>query len=105
MRISDWSSDVCSSDLVPLLRDLPFIHKLTVEGAVRYSDYSDFESTTTWKVGGTWLLFSELTLRAVRSRSVRVPKFGARYSALAVPEIGVREIGREPRRERVCESV
>src|SRR3546814_4222360 len=91
MRISDWSSDVCSSDLVPLLRDLPFIHKLTVEGAVRYSDYSDFESTTTWKVGGTWMPFSELTLRAVRSRSVRVPNFGERYSARAVQEIGVRD--------------
>jgi outer membrane receptor protein involved in Fe transport len=91
LRASNHVSEVYGELVVPVLRDLPFIHKLTVEGAVRYSDYSDFESTTTWKAGATWMPFSGLTFRAVRSRSVRVPNFGERYSARAVQEIGVRD--------------
>src|SRR3546814_9825172 len=31
MRISDWSSDVCSSDLRPFLRSLEGLHALRVE--------------------------------------------------------------------------
>ncbi|WP_447764000.1 TonB-dependent receptor [Sphingopyxis panaciterrae] len=91
LRASNHVSEVYGELVVPVLRDLPFIHRLTVEGAYRYSNYSDFDSTHTWKVGGTWMPFSELTLRAVRSRSVRVPNFGERYSARAVQEIGVRD--------------
>src|SRR3546814_16397325 len=71
MRISDWSSDVCSSDLpeldesfnvseaygelvVPLLSDLPFARRLEVEGAYRYSDYSTVGATHAWKAGAMW---------------------------------------------------
>ncbi|MDK2762062.1 MAG: TonB-dependent receptor [Sphingopyxis sp.] len=91
LRAANSVSEAYGELVVPVLRDLPFIHKLTLEGAVRYSDYSDFAPTTTWKVGGTWMPFADLTLRAVRSRSVRVPNFGERYSARAVQEIGVRD--------------
>lgn len=77
--------------VVPVLRNAPFARQLTLEGAYRYSDYSAFEPTHTWKIGGTWMPFSDLTVRAVRSRSVRVPNFGERYSNRAVQEIGVRD--------------
>lgn len=108
LRASNKVSEIYGELVVPVLRDVPFVHRLTVEGAYRYSDYSDFASTDTWKVGGTWMPFSELSLRAVRSRSVRVPNFGERYSARAVQEIGVRDACLEtsyqanPTREQNC---
>lgn len=77
--------------VIPVLRNAPFARQLTLEGAYRYSDNSAFEPTHTWKIGGTWMPFSDLTVRAVRSRSVRVPNFGERYSNRAVQEIGVRD--------------
>ena len=91
LRASNHVSEAYGELVVPVLRDLPFVHRLTVEGAYRYSDYSDFDSTHTWKIGGSWAPVPEVTLRAVRSRSVRVPNFGERYSARAVQEIGVRD--------------
>ena len=67
--------------VVPLLRDLPFARRLEVEGAFRYSYYDKtFGSTNTWKLGGTWEPVSGVTLRAVRSRSVRAPNFGELYA-------------------------
>lgn len=108
LRASNDVSEIYGELVVPLLRDLPFVHRLTVEGAYRYSDYSDFDATNTWKIGGTWMPFPELTLRAVKSRSVRVPNFGERYSSRAVQEIGVRDAclqttyNANPMREKNC---
>src|SRR3546814_8498826 len=98
MRISDWSSDVCSSDLpeldesfnvseaygelvVPLLSDLPFARRLEVEGAYRYSDYSTVGATHAWKAGAMWSPIDGVSFRGVRSRSVRTPNFGELYEA------------------------
>src|SRR3546814_18879256 len=74
MRISDWSSDVCSSDLVgnfkggtgkynvkeffgevlvPLLRDSALGRSLDLNAAVRRTDYSTSGPVTTWKAGLT----------------------------------------------------
>jgi len=111
LRASNHVSELYGELVVPVLRDLPFAHRLTIEGAYRYSDYSDFDATHTWKVGGTWMPFDELTLRAVRSRSVRVPNFGERYSSRAVQEIGVRDAclqttyNANPTREANCAAL
>lgn len=89
LKASNHVSEVYAELVAPILRDLPFAHRLTLEGAFRYSDYSDFDSTNTWKIGGTWSPIRDLTFRAVRSRSVRVPNFGELYSAQAVQAIGL----------------
>lgn len=91
LRASTDVSEVYVELVAPILRDLPAIHRLTIEGAYRYSSYSAFDPTNTWKIGGTWMPIPDLTLRAVRSQSVRVPNFGERYSSRAVQEIGVRD--------------
>jgi iron complex outermembrane receptor protein len=39
---------------VPVLRDLPFAKELTVNLAARYSDYSNFGSTTNTKASFAW---------------------------------------------------
>ncbi len=68
--------------VVPILRDLPFARTLEIEGAYRYSDYSSFDATNTWKVGARWSPVAGVTIRGVRSRSVRVPNFGELYEPI-----------------------
>jgi outer membrane receptor protein involved in Fe transport len=66
---------------LPLLADLPFIEELTVEGAVRYSDYN----TAT---GGVWaynggVVYSpvqDVRFRAAYGRAVRAPNIGDLFS-------------------------
>jgi outer membrane receptor protein involved in Fe transport len=69
--------------VVPIIKDKPFLHRVELEGAYRYSDYKTIGSTNTWKVGGTWEPISGLTIRGVRSRSVRVPNFGELYAPVS----------------------
>lgn len=75
--------------VVPLLKDLPLAHRLEVEGAYRYSHYSDTPDTHTWKAGGTWEPVAGLVLRGVYSHSVRVPNFGELYSPQIVQTVGI----------------
>jgi outer membrane receptor protein involved in Fe transport len=77
-------TEVYGELVVPLLRDLPFVHRLEVEGAYRYSDYSTIGSTNTWKGGATWAPIDGLTIRGVLSRSVRVPNFGELYAPIGI---------------------
>ena len=57
----------------PLLRDMPFVEALDVEGAFRYSDYNTIGSTTAWNVAGNWSVSEDLRIRVSRSKSVRAP--------------------------------
>ncbi|MDJ0653562.1 MAG: TonB-dependent receptor [Xanthomonadales bacterium] len=58
----------------PVLGDTnAFVRGLTVNGAVRWSDYSTIGRTTTWKGGFTFETFGGLTLRATVSEAVRAP--------------------------------
>lgn len=59
--------------LVPLLSDLPFIDSLSVDGAVRVSDYNTIGSTVAWQAGVNWNVTEDVRLRFTRSRSVRAP--------------------------------
>lgn len=74
--------------VIPLLNDLPFARKLEIEGAYRYSDYSDNPETDTWKYGLIWSPFRGLTLRGVKSYSIRVPNFGELYSPINMVTLG-----------------
>ena len=74
--------------VVPLLRDLPFARRLEIEGAYRWSHYSDNPNTRTWKAGGTWEPVSGLSFRGTYSHSVRVPNFGELYTPISVATYG-----------------
>lgn len=74
--------------VVPVLADLPFARRLDVEGAWRYSDYSDNPSTDTWKAGVIWSPVEGLTVRGVKSYSTRVPNFGELFSPISVATYG-----------------
>ena len=62
---------------LPLLRDLPFAHELTIAAAARYSDYNTAAGTTfAYNISGTWAPVRDIRFRANYSKSVRVPTLG-----------------------------
>lgn len=81
-------SEVFGEVVVPVLRNLPLARRLEIEGAYRFSHYSSFGNTNTWKAGATWMPIEGLTLRGVRSRSVRAPNFGELYMPQTVAVTG-----------------
>ena len=58
---------------VPLLKDVPLALELSLNGAVRTTDYSTSGRVTTWKVGATYRPTDFLRLRATQSRDIRAP--------------------------------
>ena len=59
--------------LVPLIADRQYIKSLSVEGAVRYSDYSTVGGAVAWKLGAQYAPIDDVRFRVTRSRSVRAP--------------------------------
>jgi outer membrane receptor protein involved in Fe transport len=97
---------------LPVLRGLPFARHLEMEGAYRFSHYSDEPSTSTWKLGGTWEPFKGLAFRGVHSHSVRIPNFGELYSPQLVQTVGITNdpcsgsfINQGPNRARNCAAL
>jgi outer membrane receptor protein involved in Fe transport len=64
----------------PILADMAFAHRLSVNGAVRYSDYSSVGSTSAWKLGGEWAPVRDVTFRGSYSKSVRAPNISELYT-------------------------
>lgn len=67
---------------LPLLADAPLAHELTIEGAVRYSDYSTFGDETTYKGSIQWAPFQDLRFRGVVSTAYRAPNIGELFSGM-----------------------
>ncbi len=61
---------------VPLLDGKPFAELLSVDAAVRFSDYDTIGNATTWKVGGIWSPVEDITLRATVAEATRAPNIG-----------------------------
>ncbi len=59
--------------IAPLLKDLPLVKSLTLNGAVRETGYSLSGKVTTWKVGLVYEPDSIFRFRATRSRDIRAP--------------------------------
>jgi outer membrane receptor protein involved in Fe transport len=58
---------------VPLVEDAPFVKQLTLDLGYRYSDYSNFGGTNTYKIGGDWAPIDDLRFRGGYNRAVRAP--------------------------------
>ena len=67
--------------VVPLAKDNVLAKSLDLNAAVRLTDYSTSGTVTTWKVGATWLLVDDLTIRANRSHDIRAPNLGELYAS------------------------
>ena len=66
--------------VVPILSDRNLVHRLELEGAVRFSDYSTSGKTTSWKFGGTYAPVEDIRFRAIKARAVRAPNVGELFS-------------------------
>ncbi|MGI9328715.1 MAG: TonB-dependent receptor domain-containing protein [Pseudomonadales bacterium] len=64
---------------VPLLADVPFFHELTVDGAIRFADYTHSGHAEAWKTGIIWAPFDQLRLRATYSEAVRAPNISEAF--------------------------
>jgi len=58
---------------IPILRDRPFFHELSIEGAARYSDYSSTGGVWAYNIGLIWSPVRDLRFRGTYARSVRAP--------------------------------
>ncbi len=66
-------AEIFSEVSVPLLREQPFAELLSVDGAVRFSDYSTTGNATTWKMGLIWSPISDIAFRATVAEATRAP--------------------------------
>ncbi|MHA7858825.1 MAG: TonB-dependent receptor domain-containing protein [Henriciella sp.] len=73
-------SEVFAEVSVPVLADMPFAKELTVDGAVRYSDYSTVGNTLTWKLSGSYAPVDDIRFRATLSEAVRAPNIGELFA-------------------------
>lgn len=67
---------------VPLLKEVPFAHELTINVASRYSDYSNFGDTVNNKFGLKWRPFEELMIRGTYADGFRAPTVGDLYAGV-----------------------
>jgi len=66
---------------VPILADMAFARDLTLDGAIRFSDYSTIGSTVTWNAGGSWTPVSDsFRIRSSFSVAVRAPNIDELFS-------------------------
>ncbi|PHQ62899.1 MAG: TonB-dependent receptor [Sphingobium sp.] len=69
---------------VPLLADMPLVHKLEANGAYRYSHYSTAaKNVSTYSVGLIYAPVKDVTFRGQISRAVRAPTVYDLYSGQA----------------------
>src|SRR3546814_15320135 len=102
MRISDWSSDVCSSDLT----DLPLGRRTAVYGGTWMPEQSENRPLTgkavTYKGSGGYEVIQFLE-RAVRAPAADEVRIEVKAAAVNPTDLLLREIGRASCRERVCQ--
>jgi len=68
---------------LPLLRDLPFIHELTLSGAARVAKYQGNVGTVwSYNAGAEWAPIRDLRFRGNYSRAVRAPNVSETASPL-----------------------
>lgn len=61
---------------VPIVRDRPGFHELTLAGAIRLSDYSTVGGTTTFQVNGVYAPVRDVRFRGTYAQTVRAPNIG-----------------------------
>ncbi len=64
----------------PVLKDLPLIQNLDLNGAVRATEYKISGKVVTWKAGFTWDLNSDFRLRFTQSRDIRAPNLSELFA-------------------------
>lgn len=75
---------------VPLLADLPLIHRIDLNGGYRFSDYQRFGSVSSYRGEGSWEVVPGVKFRGSYARAVRAPSIQDSFAptSLASPSIG-----------------
>jgi iron complex outermembrane recepter protein len=73
-------SEVFGEVRVPLLSEKPFADVLAIEGAIRYSDYSNFGGANTWRAGLEWGPVDWLRFRSAYNVAIRAPAISELYA-------------------------
>src|SRR3546814_10055094 len=106
MRISDWSSDVCSSDLTPQAGEIPAA--LVARLALAKSEAVAGQEPGAWVIGSDQVAELDgapLGKPGDRRRAIaQLASMSGRAVAFRTA-VAVVEIGRESCRERVCQYV
>ena len=76
----------------PLLKDLPLVQLLSLNGAGRYTDYDTSGAYWTWKLGLDWHVNDDLTIRATTSRDIRAPTLNDLYLPLTVGTVSSQDL-------------
>lgn len=66
--------------VLPILRNRPFFHDLTLSGAVRVSDYSTVGRTLSYNAGVEFAPVRDVRFRAVYARATRAPNIGELFT-------------------------
>lgn len=75
---------------LPLLKDQPVFKALDLNAAARHTNYSSSGGVTTWKVGLTWDLNSQVLVRATRSSDIRAGNLSELYTPFATTTANLR---------------
>ncbi len=65
---------------LPVLKDTPFFHELSVGAAGRYADYSTVGGAFTWNVNGIWAPIPDIRFRGTYARAIRAPNIAELFS-------------------------
>ncbi|HEX4711950.1 TonB-dependent receptor domain-containing protein [Phenylobacterium sp.] len=66
---------------IPLIRDVPFIHRLDASVAGRWFDYSTSGSDSTYKAGLSWRPIEEVLIRGSWGQGFRAPSIGELFGS------------------------
>jgi len=66
---------------IPLLKELPFVNSLSLQGAARYSDYSTIGTVFSWNAGGEYSPVRGLRFRGNYAVANRAPNIGELFSS------------------------
>ena len=68
---------------IPVLSDIPGVHRLDLNGAIRLSDFSTAGSSTTVKAGFRWEVTESLLFRGSYAEGIRAPGIGELFGSAA----------------------
>lgn len=69
---------------IPILAEKPFFEQLSVESAIRYSNYSTAGDTTAYKYAAEWAPIQDIRFRTTYGQAVRAPNIGELFTTTRV---------------------
>lgn len=91
-KVSQTVKEAALEAEVPLVKDVPLIQSLSLNGAGRYTSYNTSGNYWTWKLGADWHLNDSLRLRATQSSDIRAPTLSDLFAPQSVNIVAVEDL-------------